>query len=191
MWFGLFLVFVAVPLLELALLIKLGQWIGFWPTLAIVVGTAGLGTYILHRQGFAAFRRGMANLSAGTPPVEPILDASMLMGAGALLLAPGLITDCLGFLLLVPQIRRAVGKWGLKRMLAAGSIHVSTFSDPDRSPPDQKRHAGAPPHTGRRPSSNGPVIDGEFERIDEKLQKPMPDHETKPINPPPKRGNEV
>ena len=191
MWFGLFLVFVAVPLLELALLIKLGQWIGFWPTLMIVVGTAGLGTFILHRQGFAAFRRGMANLSAGTPPVEPILDASMLMGAGALLLAPGLLTDCLGFLLLVPPIRRAVGVWGLRRMLAAGSIHVSTYSNTDRSPPEQQRRTGAPPNPGRQPSARGPVIDGEFERLDEKSQKPKPDHDTKPINPPQKRGPEA
>ena len=191
MWFGLFLVFVAIPLLELALLIKLGQWIGFWPTLAIVVGTAGLGTFILHRQGFAAFRRGMANISAGTPPVEPILDASMLMGAGALLLAPGLITDGLGFLLLVPQIRRAVGAWGLRRMLAAGSIHVSTYSAGERPPPDEKRPTGASPRSGRRPSTSGPVIDGEFERIDDKVQTPESNHSAKPINPPPKRGNEA
>jgi UPF0716 protein FxsA len=162
MWIALFLIFVAVPLLELALLIKLGQLIGFWPTIAIVVATAAFGTAILHHQGFAALRRAAASLNQGKPPVEPVLDGFMLMLAGTLLVAPGLITDCAGLLLLIPPLRKAIADWGLKRMLAAGTIHTTTWRTEER----RSTH-------GPRPSdAGGPVIDGEFERLDEKTQDP-------------------
>ncbi len=172
MWFGLFLAFVAVPLLELALLIKLGQWIGFWPTLGIVVATAVLGTSILHRQGFAAFRRGMENLAAGTAPVEPVLDGALLMVAGALLLTPGLITDCAGLLLLIPPLRRAIGSWGLKRLLAAGTIHVATNQHGGRASMGDGPKPGRGQPGWRAATEDGPVIDGEFERLDEKTLDP-------------------
>lgn len=162
MWFGLILVMVAVPLLELALLIKLGQLIGFWATIAIIFLTAGIGIAILNTQGLAAFRRAMDSVSQGKPPVEPALDGFMLMMAGGLLLAPGLITDVAGLLLLIPPLRRAVAKWGLKKMMATGSIHVGTWQRTET-------YERAPPERGR---AGGTVIEGEFERIDEKKVDP-------------------
>jgi UPF0716 protein FxsA len=170
MWFGMFLLFVAVPLLELALLIKLGQWLGFWPTLALVVVTAAVGVSILHRQSFAAFRRATEALNRGQPPVEPVLDGFMLMLAGGLLVAPGLITDMAGLLLLVPQIRKAVGAWGLRRILASGTVRVRTTTTSSTEPPtDGRWRTGAKSNTGK---TSGPVIDGTFERLDEKTQEP-------------------
>ena len=123
MWFGLLLMMLAVPLLELALLIKLGQAIGFWSTVAIIFLTAGIGIAIVNAQGFAAFRRASESVAKGQPPVEPVIDGFMLMLAGGLLIAPGLLTDIAGLLLLIPPVRRLVAKWGLKRMAASGSIH--------------------------------------------------------------------
>ena len=164
MWIALFLIFVAVPLLELALLIKLGQIIGFWSTIAIVIATAAFGTAILHHQGFAALRRAAESLNQGKPPVEPVLDGFMLMLAGILLVAPGLITDCAGLLLLIPPLRKAAAAWGLKRMLATGTIRTTTWrTEQSRSPHDDPGRPGA---------AAGPVIDGEFERLDEKTQDP-------------------
>lgn len=166
MWFGLLLMMLAVPLLELALLIKLGQAIGFWSTVAIIFLTAGIGIAIVNAQGFAAFRRASESVAKGQPPVEPVIDGFMLMLAGGLLIAPGLLTDIAGLLLLIPPVRRLVAKWGLKRMAASGSIHVSTWQGGTTF----EEVRGGPEQPGRtRPSaSGGTVIDGEFERIDEK-----------------------
>lgn len=170
MWFGLLLMMLAVPLLELALLIKLGQAIGFWSTVAIIFLTAGIGIAIVNAQGFAAFRRASESVAKGQPPVEPVIDGFMLMLAGGLLIAPGLLTDIAGLLLLIPPVRRLVAKWGLKRMMASGSIHVSTWQgettfEEVRGGPEQpgRNHPGA---------ASGTVIDGEFERIDEKTAEP-------------------
>jgi len=170
MWIALFLIFVAVPLLELALLIKLGQLIGLWPTIAIVIATAVWGTAILHHQGFAALRRAADSLNQGKPPVEPVVDGFMLMLAGILLVAPGLITDLAGLLLLIPPLRKAVATWGLQRMLATGTIHATTWRSKGRTeqraaPPDDPRQPGAAAGTG-------PIIEGEFERLDETTQDP-------------------
>lgn len=164
MWFGLILIMVAVPLLELALLIKLGQQIGFWATLAIIFLTAGIGIAILNAQGLAAFRRAIDSVSQGKPPVEPALDGFMLMMAGGLLLAPGLITDVAGLLLLIPPLRRLVASWGLKKMMASGSIHVGTWQ--------RTETYGPRPERGSAGAGRGTVIEGEFERIDEKKVDP-------------------
>lgn len=166
MWFGLILIFCAVPLLELALLIKLGQSIGFWSTVAVIIATAGVGIAILNAQGLAAFRRASESLAQGKPPVEPAVDGFMLMIAGGLLVAPGLLTDIAGLLLLIPPLRRLVARLGMKWMTTNGSIHVTTWQSSqtyEQPSPD----AGFP---GRRraPTAGPTVIEGEFERIDDK-----------------------
>lgn len=167
MRFALLLFFVAMPLLELALLIKLGQSIGFWSTLMVIIGTAALGLIILQYQGIAAYRKGMTSLAAGKPPVAAVLDGTMLMIAGGLLIAPGLITDCLGLLLLIPPLRRGIGAWAIMRMMAAGTVSVSTFGYGDDQAEAVNSPTEAKPRSKQSPGA-GPVIEGEFERIDEK-----------------------
>ena len=165
MWVGLFLVFVAVPLLELALLIKLGQWIGLWPTISIIILTAGLGIAIVQQQGFTAFRRAAENMSNGTPPVESAIDGFMLMMAGGLLIAPGILTDLAGLLLLIPPVRKAVARWSLSRMQVSGSFQSTTWTT--RSTARETGADGRAPNASAR-TDGGPVIEGEFKRIDEK-----------------------
>ena len=80
---------IALPILELALLIKTGQAIGFWPTLALVVGAAVLGGAIMSRQGISVARRTREAIAQGRPPVGPVLDGAFLLLAGALLITPG------------------------------------------------------------------------------------------------------
>jgi UPF0716 protein FxsA len=170
MWIALFLMFVAVPLLELALLIKLGQSIGLWPTLAVILLTAGLGLAILQQQSFAAFRRASENLAQGKPPIEPVLDGFMLILAGGLLIAPGLLTDVAGMMLLIPPVRRWVAVWGLKRMHVSGSVHTSTWTHSNDGRQPRSGFPGSP-----RSSGGSTVIDGEFERVDEKSRGPKRD----------------
>lgn len=157
----LFLVFIAVPFLELALLLKAGQMFGFWPTLALVLGTAILGATLLHRQGLATFRRIFSDFEGGQVPVESVADGAMIMLAGALLLAPGFLTDITGLLLLVPPVRRVL------RQIAFNRVFGREPSSPAASRTGESNPAG------HRKSRAGPVvIETEFERLDEETIEP-------------------
>ncbi len=163
MQIGIILVALAFPLLELAILIKVGQIIGFWWTVLLLVMTGVAGAFLVQQQGMTAARRAFEQLAEGEPPLAPVLDSFLIMLAGLLLLIPGLLTDVVGFLLLVPPIRRAAARWGLRRAVAAGKVHVETrdWRSPGRS--SDTEHSQQP-----HPGSRDPlVIDGEWQRIDE------------------------
>ncbi len=156
--------FIVVPLTELALLIWLGQTIGLWQTIAIVVITAIIGTTLLRAQGLSTLMRAQQAMAEGRVPMESVVEGALLLIAGAFLLTPGLITDATGFLLLVPPIRQLVARWALKRVFAKANVHVSGFGDRGRGPegpgaPDR----GAP---GRKVGGDN-VIDAEFERVED------------------------
>ncbi len=163
----LFLLFVAVPLLEIALLIKFGQSFGFWPTIGLVIVTALLGSVLLRQQGFAVWRRVQEDLQSGRPPVEPVADGMLLLVAGAFLVAPGLITDTTGILLLIPPVRAVVRRFIARRLAVSGAIFTSV-----RQPGRPAAEPGAPRPSRSKPSSSGTVIDGEFERLDEQTKDP-------------------
>ncbi|MGF1650483.1 MAG: FxsA family protein [Hyphomicrobiaceae bacterium] len=171
---GLLLPFIVVPVAELAILISLGGWIGLWPTVGVILGTAVLGATMLRLQGLGTLARLTAALNAGETPVVPMIEGALLIVAGALLLTPGLMTDAAGALLLIPKIRQALARRGLAYAVAHGTVHVgrATFRG-QRSPGAQSRSADDPqrgqPHA---PPSAGTVIDGDFERIDERTVPP-------------------
>jgi UPF0716 protein FxsA len=166
----LLLVFIAVPLLEIAILIKLGQWLGFWSAFAIVVLTAVVGTTVLHRQGLQTLLKVQQALAAGRPPIGPVVDGAMLIAAGLLLLTPGLVTDSLGLLLLVPGVRGSLARWGLEQLKRRGLMHVHVFRERREPRPESGSPSGPEPgpRPPRPPSGDGPVIEGEFERLDER-----------------------
>jgi UPF0716 protein FxsA len=185
MSFVLFLLFVAMPFVELALLIYLGQQLGFWPTIAIVIVTALVGAFVLQRQGLQTMRRISQAMASGEPPIEPVVDGFFLAIAGAFLLTPGVVTDAVGLALLVPPVRRAVARWGFTRVLRKGSFTVNTYhagSAPDSMDTDTfssgpKPGLGDEPPRSRRTDGQkrprprtgpGPVIEGEFEEIEKK-----------------------
>lgn len=114
MW--LFAVFIAVPLIEIALFIKVGGAIGLWPTLAIVIGTAALGTTLMRSQGAKALADIQSSLNDLRDPSEQMAHGAMILFAGALLLTPGFFTDAMGLALLVPGVRRAILRWLRARM---------------------------------------------------------------------------
>ncbi len=123
MW--LLLVFMAVPLIEIALFIRLGGAIGLWPTLLVVVLTAIAGTWLVRRQGAQALSRLRGSLDELRDPIEPLAHGAMILIAGVLLLTPGFFTDTIGFLLLFPPFRAAACRHLAARIqgqgLAAGS----------------------------------------------------------------------
>jgi UPF0716 protein FxsA len=109
MW--LFAVFVLVPILEIALFIQVGGWLGLWPTLLIVVLTAMAGTVLVQRQGLAALRQVQTSFGELRDPTRPLAHGAMILASGLLLLTPGFFTDAVGFALLVPGVRDAVMRY--------------------------------------------------------------------------------
>mgnify|MGYP001043021512 FL=1 len=101
-----FLLFVGVPLLELYLLIQVGSQIGALPTIGLSILTAVIGTFLVRVQGFSVLLRVRDMVDQGEVPAIEVLDGALLLIAGVMLLLPGFLTDALGFLLLVPPLRR-------------------------------------------------------------------------------------
>ena len=104
----LLLLFIVVPIAELAVLIQVGQAIGVWWTIALLVADAILGSLLARSQGRAAWRRFNEALRSGRPPAREVLDGTLVLFGGALLLTPGFLTDVLGLLLLLPPTRALV-----------------------------------------------------------------------------------
>ena len=149
------LVGLGLPLMELTVLVKVGQAVGLWRLLLLLLGMAMLGAALLYWQGWSALRQAQDALLRGEPPVGPVLDGMLLVTAGVLLLVPGLITDAFALVLLVPPLRRAIARGLLQRAVVSGGVNAEdTFDTRDRGPDNT--------------SSPGPVIEGEFERIDER-----------------------
>jgi len=107
---------VLVPIVELALLIQLGRWVGVWPTIGVVVGTGIGGAILARRQGLQAVRRVRDCLAAGSFPGAPLLDGALIVAGGLLLLTPGLITDAVGLALLIPVSRRWIRRALVSRL---------------------------------------------------------------------------
>ena len=151
----LLLCFIAVPLAEIALLIKIGENIGLLWTIALVIVTAVIGTALLRMQGLSVLTKAQTAMQESRVPVDSVIDGVCLIVAGAFLLTPGLITDTVGFLLFMPAVRRGLARWILVRIMTKADVNVSVFRSEARNP--------------ERPSDNraGPVIDAEFERVNE------------------------
>ncbi len=110
--------FIALPIAELALLLKVEDYIHLGGTLALVVGTGILGATLARWQGLLQLQRIQAELKQGRMPAPQLLDGLLILIAGVLLLTPGLITDSIGFTLLLPPGRAAVKAW-LRRVIEA------------------------------------------------------------------------
>jgi UPF0716 protein FxsA len=163
------LLLILLPVLELALLIRIGQAVGVWATLALVVGAVLVGSAIISRQSLKVLHQTLQAMSEGRAPASSVLDGLFLLLAGGLLLMPGLISDVLAFILLVPPVRRAIARWSIRQVLYRTDVDF-----------DDARQPGARNGRARREgyasTQDGPVIDGEFERLKETpTQPPVPD----------------
>jgi UPF0716 protein FxsA len=147
----LFLILLVVPIIEIALFIEVGGRIGTWPTVAIVVLTAVVGTVMLRRQGLAALRGLQHRLAAGENPGRVLADGAMILVAGVLLITPGFLTDAVGLALLVPAVRG----WLWDRLEPRLTIvHVAARGSDARSGRAQRAWPG------------GQTVEGEYEEIE-------------------------
>jgi UPF0716 protein FxsA len=145
----LILLFIALPIAELWILIRLGQSVGFWLTLAIVLGTGALGAALAKSQGMRVLREVQRELAAGRVPHRQVLDGMAVLVGGALLLTPGFISDVAGLALLFPPTRRllevGVRRW-LERQIQTGSLRVSVLRwEPGDGPVDPRAPSGLDP----------------------------------------------
>lgn len=159
MW--LFLLLLGLPLIEIALFVIVGGWIGLWPTLALVVLAAAGGILIVRLQGIRAMDDLRRSFETAGDPARPLAQGAMILLAGLLLVLPGFFTDAVGLLLLLPPVRNAV----LRRM--RGRVQTQGFVYRGRRP-------GEP-----RPPS-GDVIEGEFRELpDDRRPTHHPDERTR------------
>lgn len=97
--------FIVLPLVELCLVLLLGQYIGIPWTIVFIVGTGILGTWLARTQGLSTYRRIQQELSQGRMPTAALIDGALILLAGLLLITPGVLTDLVGILLMIPPTR--------------------------------------------------------------------------------------
>jgi|SRR6056297_2089681 len=112
-----FLLFVLVPLIELALLIQVGQWIGAFPTIFLVLFTGISGAWLARREGLRAIRRVQRDVAEQGVPGTAALDALAILVGGAFLLTPGVLTDIVGFALLLPPTRALARRAAIREIM--------------------------------------------------------------------------
>ena len=129
----LLLLFVVVPIVELLLLIEIGRIVGTPATILLILVTGVLGATLARRQGTQTWRRVRTEMSAGRVPADALGDGALILVAGAVLMTPGVLTDILGFSLLVPRFRRwikALVRRRFERAVEQGRVKVSVAGQP-------------------------------------------------------------
>ena len=126
----LFLLFTVVPLLELYILIKIGGYIGAFPTVGLVVLTALLGFMLARFEGLRKLQQIKRSLSLGIVPAEEMLDGVLIFVGGVLLIIPGVLTDLFALILLIPYTRTIFKRWlrrRFDRMIATRNIRLHYY----------------------------------------------------------------
>ncbi len=144
----LFFLFAVMPIIEIALLVNVGEQIGGWNTVGLVILTAAIGAFIVRQQGVATLLSAQQKMQAGQLPGREMAEGLLLAIAGVLLITPGFVTDAIGFILAMPVTRPLLASALLKRMqvqMVAGAQRQSAY---------------------RQPNEKGDVFEGEYQRTD-------------------------
>lgn len=136
----LFVCFVVVPILELAVIIQVGQVAGVVPTIAALIGVSLIGAALVRREGLRAWHRVGETLRAGRMPAQEVVDGALVLAGGALMLTPGFLTDAVGLLLVIPVTRALASRLVRTR--------VRSIFLPRGSAPRSGRQPGAGRSTG-------------------------------------------
>jgi UPF0716 protein FxsA len=166
----LIVLFIVVPIAELYVIIQVGEAIGLWPTLALLLADALLGSFLLKHQGRGAWRRFNEALAQRRFPGKEVVDGLLIVVGGTLLLAPGFLTDIVGLLLLIPPTRAIVR--GLLRRFTIGRFTVVGMPGGGQF--------GSP----RGPGEQGPSRDYDFDATAEEMPVNPDSHESNRELPP-------
>lgn len=180
-------IFVAMPIIEIAVFIQAGELIGLWPTIGVVVLTAIIGTSLMRAQGLQTLAKAQSQMDQGEMPIGALFDGICILVAGVLLLTPGFVTDTFGFLLLVPPLRQLIGAKVIMKLVQSGNIRTSFGGGgfgASRGPGAAHGSNGARGTSGgaHRPGS-GPIIDGDFEDVSTNGQDQPGSSENDPSDP--------
>lgn len=150
----LFILFVVIPILEIAAFIQVGSLLGLFPTLISILLTAVIGAILVRQQGFKVLNDAREQSARNEVPVTAVIHGVFILAAGLLLLTPGFVTDTIGFLFLIPPVR----------LLLAGKIWswISANMDVTVMRGGHTRGHTASPDSDR---FDGVVIDGDAEDI--------------------------
>ncbi|MGL4942358.1 MAG: FxsA family protein [Thermoguttaceae bacterium] len=136
MLYTLFVIFVAMPILEIAILWALASSIGWANVAFLVLGTGAIGVLLARREWFSCLQKLHAQLDRGEQPTETVVEGVLIFVAGLLLVVPGLLTDLIGILLLIPPMRRYAMRYAVRRfmvhrqkMQTAQSASATTVDD--------------------------------------------------------------
>ena len=154
----LLILFIGVPVAEIALFIQIGGEIGLGWTLACIVATALAGTALVRYQGLKTLARARTAMAENRMPIGEVISGVCILVAGALLLTPGFLTDALGFTLLIPFLRNTLATGAIRRMKASGrfTAHAAGMGGGMGSGMGSGTQAG---------KGRGPIIDGDFEDV--------------------------
>lgn len=153
--FKLFILFAILPIIEIAILINVGELIGGWYTVAIVILTAFAGAHLVRQQGLSTLMQAQQKMQAGTMPGQEMAEGLLLVIAGVLLVTPGFVTDGIGFLLSLPMTRPLIAKGLVKHL----SLRVV-------SPSFDGNFAQHHHQRSNSTDQSGDIFEGEFERKD-------------------------
>ncbi len=156
------LIFFGIPLLEILVLIRVGQVIGPWWTILLLIVDSVVGAWLMRREGAKAFRALSQALSSGRMPARELADGILVLAGGLLMLSPGFVTDVFGMVLILP-VTRPLGRRLLTRVVGSRLL-AGGYVGPGAGPGSTARPGKADPpgNAGRpRPGSQGPVIEGE------------------------------
>jgi UPF0716 protein FxsA len=155
----LFILFAILPIIEIAVLINVGEQIGGWNTVALVIISAFIGAFLVRREGIATLTQAQQKMQTGEMPGQEMAEGLLLVIAGVLLVTPGFITDAFGLLLSFPLTRPLIAKSLMKQI----SVKVVTSHSQFTQSPFQQSHTNAK-------YDDGEIIEGEF--VDQEKIKP-------------------
>ena len=156
------LIFFGVPLLEILVLIRVGQVIGAWWTILLLVVDSLVGAWLIRHEGARAFRALSEALSSGRMPARELADGILVLAGGLMMISPGFVLDILGMVLILPVTRpfgrRLLTRVVSSKLLAGGYVGPGSpgFGQDGFGPVGDGRNEGRP-----RPGSQGPVVEGE------------------------------
>lgn len=156
----LFLLFVIVPIIEISLLIQVGDWIGGWNTIGIIIITALIGAHLVRQQGLQTLMQAQRKMQQGEMPGQEMAEGLLLAVAGVLLVTPGFVTDFLGLLFAFPGSRTAIARKLMARMVVT-NVQQGSYQSYQQQ--------------WQRSSQDSDIIEGEFERKD-RPQRDKLDH---------------
>lgn len=159
--------FLLLPILEIIGFIQVGDWIGAGPTIGLLVLSAVIGVLLIRHRGLTSLSRLQGGALGADAALGGVLDSVCVVLAGILLIVPGFLSDLVALVLLVPPLRRGLGRWLIGRLAAGnafrfvnagGFAHQGGFARPEEQTRPHAPRPGAPPYGAADPG----VIDGEF-----------------------------